>query len=120
MGSKIPREIRLQAIRKWLEGKTRDQIAHELEIGAGTVSEIVKEYRSGDFDADLLREVALNLKNSGLDIQSFAPLVRLRQVLEQKEWLQGVRPGQQQEEEEQNDDDNDIDRLLEKKMESFI
>ena len=69
-------------------------------------------------DADLLREVALNLKNSGLDIQSFAPLVRLREVLEQKEWLQGVRPGQQQEEE--NDDDNDIDRLLEKKMESFI
>ena len=69
-------------------------------------------------DADLLREVALNLKDSGLDIQSFAPLVRLREVFEQKEWLQGVRPGQQQEEE--NDDDNDIDRLLEKKMESFI
>jgi hypothetical protein len=121
MGSKIPREIRLEVIRKWLEGKTRDLIAYELEIGAGTVSEIVKEYRSGDFDADLLREVALNLKNSGLDIQSFARLVRLRQVLEQKEWLQGVRPGrQQEEEEEQNDDDNDIDRLLEKKMESFI
>src|SRR6185437_9883687 len=122
MGSKIPREIRLQAIRNWLEGKTRDQIARELEIGAGTVSEIIKEYRRGDLDADLLREVALNLKNSGLDIQSFAPLVRLREVLEQKEWLQGVRPGQQQqqEEEEENDDDNDIDRLLEKKMESFI
>ena len=118
MGSKIPREIRLQAIRKWLEGKTRDLIAGELEIGSGTVSEIIKEYRRGDLDADLLREVALNLKNSGLDIQSFAPLVRLREVFEQKEWLQGVRPGQQQEEE--NDDDNDIDRLLEKKMESFI
>lgn len=118
MGSKIPREIRLQAIRKWLEGKTRDLIAGELEIGSGTVSEIIKEYRRGDLDADLLREVALNLKNSGLDIRSFAPLVRLREVLEQKEWLQGVRPGQQQEEE--NDDDNDIDRLLEKKMESLI
>jgi transcriptional regulator with XRE-family HTH domain len=119
MGSKITREIRLQAIRKWLEGKTRDQIAGELEIGAGTVSEIIKEYRRGDLDADLLREVALNLKNSGLDIQSFAPLVGLREVLEQKEWLQGVRPGQQQQEEE-NDDDNNIDRLLEKKMESLI
>ena len=118
MGSKILREIRPQAIRKWLEGKTRDQIAGELEIGSGTVSEIVKEYRRGDLDADLLREVALNLKNSGLDIQSFAPLVRLREVLEQKEWLQGVRPGQQQEEE--NDDDNDIDRFVEKKIESLI
>jgi hypothetical protein len=68
----------------------------------------------------LLREVSLNLKDRRLDIQSFAPLVRLRQVLEQKEWLQGVRPGQQQQEVEQNDDENDIDRLLEKKMESFI
>ena len=119
MGSKIPREIRLQAIRKWLEGKTRDLIAGELEIGSGTVSEIIKEYRRGDLDADLLREVALNLKNSGLDIQSFAPLIRLREVLEQKEWLQGVRPGQQQEE-ENDDDDNDIDRFVEKKMESLI
>jgi transcriptional regulator with XRE-family HTH domain len=118
MGSKIPREIRLEVIRKWLEGKTRDQIAHELEIGAGTVSDIVKEYRRGDLNADLLREVALNLKNMGLGIQSFAPLVRLREVLEQKEWLQGVRPGQ--EEEEENDDDNDIDRIVEKKMESLI
>jgi helix-turn-helix protein len=55
MGSKIPREIRLEVIRKWLEGKTRDLIAGELEIGSGTVSEIVKEYRRGDLDADLLR-----------------------------------------------------------------
>jgi hypothetical protein len=60
----------------------------------------------------------LNLKDRRLDIQSFGPLVRLREVLEQKEWLQGVRPGQQQEEE--NDDDNDIDRIVEKKMESLI
>ena len=35
MGSKIPREIRLEVIRKWLEGKTRDLIAGELEIGSG-------------------------------------------------------------------------------------
>jgi Homeodomain-like domain-containing protein len=115
MGSKIPREIRLQAIRKWLEGKTRDQIAGELEIGVGTVSEIVKEYRRGDLDADLLREVALNLKNSGSDIQSFAPLVRLREILEQKGWFLGVRPGAGEE-----NNDNEIDGVVEKKMESLI
>jgi DNA-binding CsgD family transcriptional regulator len=45
MGSKIPREIRLEVTRKWLEGKTRDLIAHELEIGSGTVSEIIKDPR---------------------------------------------------------------------------
>jgi hypothetical protein len=69
MGTKIPRGIRLEVIRNWLQGKTRDQIAEEVHIGAGTVSGIIKEYRSGDFDADLLREVALNLKNTGLDIR---------------------------------------------------
>jgi hypothetical protein len=83
MGGKIPREIRLQVIRKWLEGKSRDLIAYQLHIGAGTVSGIIKELR-GDFDVDLLREVALNLKDRGLDIQSFAPLVRLRHVLEEE------------------------------------
>jgi hypothetical protein len=116
MGARIPREIRLEVIRKWLEGKTRDQIANELEIGAGTVSEIIKEYRSRDFDADLLREIALNLKNRGLDIQSFAPLVRLREVLEQKGWFEGVRPGSG----EEDNDESEIDSVVEKKMESLI
>ena len=80
MGAKIPKEIRLEAIRKWLQGRSRDQIASEVRIGAGTVSAIIKEYRSGDFDADLLREVALDLKNRGLNIERFAPLVRLGEV----------------------------------------
>jgi len=117
LGAKIPREIRLEVIRKWLQGKAREMIANEVGVGAGT--SIIKEYRSGDFDADLLREVALNLKNRGLDIQSFAPLIRLREVLEEKEWFQGVRPGQQ-EEKEDDDHDNEIDQVIEKKVESLI
>jgi transposase len=121
MGAKIPRKIRLEVIRKWLQGKSRDQIANKVGIGAGTVSLIIKEYRSGDFDADLLREVALNLKNSGLDIHKFAPLVRLREVLEDKEWILGVRPGQEQEEgENQKKNDFDIDNVSEKTVESLI
>ena len=63
MGARIPREIRLELIRTWLQGKSRDQSANEVGIGDGTVSSTIKENRSGDFDADLLREVALNLKN---------------------------------------------------------
>jgi DNA-binding CsgD family transcriptional regulator len=34
MGRKIPR-IRLQVIRAWLEGKSRDKIAQELGISTG-------------------------------------------------------------------------------------
>jgi hypothetical protein len=96
MGGKIPREIRFQVIRKWLEGKSRDLIAHQLHIGAGTVSGIIKEFRREYFDVDLLMEVALNLKDRGLDIQSFAPLVRLRHVLEEElGWISSaVRLGQ--------------------------
>jgi hypothetical protein len=114
MGTKIPRGIRLEVIRNWLQGKTRDQIAEEVHIGAGTVSGIIKEYRSGDFDADLLREVALNLKNTGLDIRSFAPLVRLRVILEEKEWILGVRPGLNKE------GKDELDGAVENNMESLI
>jgi hypothetical protein len=131
MGGKIPREIRLQVIRKWLEGKSRDLIAYQVNIGAGTVSGIIKEFRRGDFDADLLREVALNLKDRGLDIQSFAPLVRLRHVLEEEMgWISRVTPGQGEEKERKEDYgdnnignygyDNEIDQFVEKKMESLI
>lgn len=130
MGGKIPREIRLQVIRKWLEGKSRDLIAYQLHIGAGTVSGIIKELRRGDFDVDLLMEVALNLKDRGLDIQSFAPLVRLRHVLEEVGWISGVGLGQGEKKERNEehginnagyyDHDNEINQFVEKKMESLI
>jgi hypothetical protein len=77
MGAKIPREIRLEVINGWLQGKSRDQIANEVHIGDGTVSSIIKECRRGDPDFDLLREVALGLKNKGLNVESFAALIRL-------------------------------------------
>jgi hypothetical protein len=76
MGAKIPRPIKLDVIRKWLEGKSRDQIAKEVGIGAGTVSGIINECRQNDLQFDLLREVAVKLKSQGVDILSFAPLVR--------------------------------------------
>ena len=36
-GGKIPRPIRIQVKRLWLEGKPRDKIAEELEISTGAV-----------------------------------------------------------------------------------
>jgi DNA-directed RNA polymerase specialized sigma24 family protein len=42
MGGKIPRPIRVQVIKAWLEGKSRDKIAQELEISAGAVSSIIR------------------------------------------------------------------------------
>ena len=60
-----------------VEGKTRDQIAKEIGVGNGTVSAILKECRQ----IDLLREIALKIKDQGDTIESFAPLVRCREIL---------------------------------------
>ena len=79
MGSKIPKPIKLEVIRKWLEGKSRNKIAKEVGIGAGTVSGIIQEFRQNDPEFDLLREVAVKLKNQGINIESFGSLVRLRE-----------------------------------------
>ena len=84
MGAKIPRSIKVEVIRKWLEGKSRDQIAKELQIGFGTVSGIIKESRDNDPEFDLLRALAVKLRDQGYDVQSFAHAVRLREVLKQK------------------------------------
>lgn len=84
MGRKIPRPIRLQVIRAWLDGKSRDKIAQELSISTGAVGGIIEDLRKDDPQFDLLREVAVKLKKQNLDIQSFAPLVRLYEVLKEK------------------------------------
>lgn len=38
MGARIPSPIKVEVIKKWLQGKSRDQVASESHIGAGTVS----------------------------------------------------------------------------------
>ena len=81
MGGNIPRPIKVDVIRKWLQGKSRDQIAKEEGIGAGTVSSIIKEYRQNDTEFDLLRQVAVIVRSEGHSIESFAPLVRIREIL---------------------------------------
>jgi hypothetical protein len=91
MGAKIPRPIKLEVIKKWLQGNSRDQIAREVRIGAGTVTGIINECRQKDLEFDLLREVAVELKNQGVEIGSFAPLVRLREILGEKEWLLNIK-----------------------------
>ncbi len=82
MGSKTPLSIKKEVIRRWLKGHSRDQIAKEVDIGAGTVSLIIKECRQDDPDFDLLREVAFIIKNESMDLNFLASSIRLRRVLE--------------------------------------
>jgi transcriptional regulator with XRE-family HTH domain len=90
MGGKIPRPIKVQVIRSWLDCKSRDKIAEEIGISTGAVSSIIKDFRRDDPHFDLLRETAVKIKNLNMDIQSFAPLVRVYEVLREKELLTGI------------------------------
>ena len=82
MGTKIPPSIKMDVIKRWLKGHSRDQIAKEVDIGAGTVSLIIKECRQNDPDFDLLREVALIIKNENMDLNFIASSIRFRRILE--------------------------------------
>jgi hypothetical protein len=86
----IPRSIKTKVIRLWLDGKPRDKIAEELEISAGSVSNIIEDSRGNDPQFDMLREVAVELKTQNMDVESFAPLVRIYKVLKEKGLLTGI------------------------------
>jgi hypothetical protein len=91
MGSAIPRPIRKSVLRNWLSGLPRAQIAKECEIGAATVSTIIKEYKENDSELDTIRELAVKLKKENLDPSSFSSAVRLRKILEKKKGLNEER-----------------------------
>jgi hypothetical protein len=90
MGGKIPSTIRRQVITQWLYGFSRDQIAKANQIGAGTVSEIIKqckqkEYPDGNYsEFDLIRELAVMLKREGVEVNTFASSIRLQRKLDEK------------------------------------
>ena len=82
MSSKIPEDIRRNVINKWLHGLSRDEVAKNNGIGAGTVSAIIKEAMQNDSEFDLQRQVGVMLrKENNLDIRSFAVLIRIRNKL---------------------------------------
>ena len=82
MRPKIPEDIRRNVINEWLRGLSRDEVAKNSGIGAGTVSAIIKEAMQNDSEFDLQRHVGVMLKKeNNLDIRSFAVLIRIRNKL---------------------------------------
>ena len=79
METKVPKSIKQQVIKQWLQGTSRDQIAKDNDIGAGTVSAIIKDMKQNDIpDIDLLREVVLLLKKEDLDLLLLASSIRIK------------------------------------------
>ena len=68
MPSRLPNNYKSLVIQEWLNGEQRDKIAVDSGIGAGSVTNIVNEWRAtlGFPTADTLRELAVTLRRLGI------------------------------------------------------
>ena len=68
MPLRIPHDTRAHVIRQWLAGEPRDKIAIQTGLSAGTVSNIIGNWRHkvGYSTADALRQLAIELKRLGI------------------------------------------------------
>jgi len=66
-------------VHRWLQGDQRDKIASDMQIGTGTVSAIILEWKKniGIPDADTLRQFATELRRSGITTSECASGYRL-------------------------------------------
>jgi hypothetical protein len=66
MPAGIDTQVKKQVINQWLSGESRDRIAVDNDIGAGTVSNIINDWKKGveDSEYNSLRELAVSLKKT--------------------------------------------------------
>jgi len=83
MPAAIPEMIKSQVITQWLQGFSRDDIAHNNNISTGAVSNIIKEWTNalGRYEADALRELGKSLKTAHLSPAQCATGFRTMKVL---------------------------------------
>lgn len=74
MRQRVPTHIREEIIRKWLSGEQRDKIASDISMGAGTVTNIISEWKEeiGIPTADTLRILATELKRLNINASQCA------------------------------------------------
>jgi hypothetical protein len=79
----IDTQSRAQVIKKWLSGHTRDEISEVNNIGAGTVSNIINEWKKAldSTEYDSLRELSVFLKKEGITLNDLASLIRLNNYI---------------------------------------
>ena len=82
LGKKIPHTIKNKVLRGWLRGLSRDSIAIENNIGYGSVSGIIDQFRVQIADIDLLRAVSTELRKNGLDLYQIGASIRLKRKLD--------------------------------------
>jgi DNA repair exonuclease SbcCD ATPase subunit len=78
MPAAIDNSVKTNAIKQWLDGDTRDKIASDNQIGAGTVSGIINEWKQGinAMDYESVRELSVWCKKQGINLSSLASSLR--------------------------------------------
>jgi hypothetical protein len=71
--------VKRRVVQQWLAGEAREKIIAENDIGAGTVSIIVDDYKAGldNFNLDSFRELTLEAKKRGMTSSELASFYRL-------------------------------------------
>jgi hypothetical protein len=79
MPSPIDELVRRRVIEQWINGFPRDKIASDLQIAAGTVSNIISEFKIGleSSEFDSIRQLALEIRKQQLNWSDLASHFRL-------------------------------------------
>ena len=79
MHAPIDEIVKRRVIQQWLAGEAREKITADNDIGAGTISIIVDDYKAGlnNFDLDSFRELTLEAKKRRMTPSDLASHFRL-------------------------------------------
>ena len=83
MGKRIPHEIKRKVLDELLFGLPTTVIATCNGIGYGSVYRIVESFKSKIPDLDVLRAVAVKIKQEGLSLNDVASGIRIKNFLDQ-------------------------------------
>lgn len=85
MPAAIDHVIKKQVITHYLQGVSRDRIADDNGIGAGTVSNIIDDWKNGvqGSDYDSVRELAIHCKKEGVNLEDLMSALRIKNYIRQ-------------------------------------
>ena len=85
MPAAIDEEIKKQVVAQYLQGDSRDKIAAENDIGSGTVSNILDEWKRAvqGSDYESVRELAVHCKKEGIILGDLTSALRIRNYIKE-------------------------------------
>ena len=79
MPAPIDEIVKRRVVQQWLAGEAREKIIADNNIGAGTISIIVDDYKTGldNFNLDAFRDLTLEAKKRGISSSDLASFFRI-------------------------------------------